>query len=279
LDKKKVWDEGNLIIENEGLKYLCFKPFKKYKEELIHCFTTRIGGVSQNEYSSLNLGINKKDSIENVRENYRKICNAINVDINSLVMSKQVHGKNLMKIYEYDDLRDIKEGLSAETFDGFITNKKGITLVTFYADCVPVFFYDSRNKVIALAHSGWRSTVKKIAGEIVSDMVNKFNCSAFNIEVAIGPSIGKCCFEIGEDAYKEFKTEFLNLDKYCDMTGEGKWHVNLQEIIRDTLLEQGILEENIFISGICTQCNKEMFFSYRGDNGKTGSMAAFMQLI
>lgn len=277
---KRFKEEKDVIfIEDKGPKILQFKNLKKYENVLIHCFTTRLGGVSEGECYSLNLGLNRRDKPENVMKNYKLVADCLNIDIEDFVLSNQIHD-NKIKYVRYGDRG---KGLTRESdikgYDALITDQKGVALVTFYADCVPVFFYDPEKQIIALAHSGWRGTVKEIAAEVVNEMITKFNSRTDEIMVSIGPSIGKCCFEVGKEVYEEFIQKLPWSKRYCyENAVTGKWHIDLKAIIKNTLINCGVDDQNISVTGICTKCNKDVFFSHRGDNGKTGSMIALMQM-
>ena len=271
----------NTIIEHvkKGtLEFIQFKNLQKYEEMITHCFTTRRGGVSTGECESLNLGLNRNDSRENVEENYKRICKAMNIKYDSLVLSRQVHDNKIRII----SLKDLGKGITRENdligYDGFVTATPGITLVTFYADCTPIFLLDPIKKVICLAHSGWRGTIKEIAREAVGNMINEYGCLPEDIEAAIGPAISQCCFEVDEYVYREFQNKFSWINECTVIKKQGKWNIDLQEIIQRTLLESGLDPDKICISGVCTRCNNDLFFSHRGDGGKTGSLAAIMQL-
>jgi len=279
LAKRFEGEKDILFIEDRGPKILQFKNLKKYENVLTHCFTTRLGGVSKDECFSLNLGFNRNDKPENVFKNYKLVADCMNIDIESFVFSNQVHDNKI----KYIDYSDRGKGLTRESdikgYDALITDQKGITLVTFYADCVPVFFYDPEKEIIALSHSGWRGTVKEIAAEVINEMVTKFNCKVEEIIVSIGPSIGKCCFEVGEEVYEEFiKTLPWSIQHCCTGAENGKWNIDLKAVIKNTLINCGVVSKNISVTGICTKCNKDVFFSHRGDNGRTGSMIALMQM-
>jgi YfiH family protein len=267
-----------ITVESNGLKYIQFTNFKKYDNRIAHCFTTRLGGVSAGEYDALNLGFNKDDKKENVIENYNRICSELDIDPGNMVFSSQIHDKKV-RVVDYNDRgKGIARTGDIVGYDGLITNCKNVALVTFYADCVPLFFYDCAKDVIALAHSGWRGTIKGIAKETLTKMSEEFGCRAENIEVAIGPSIGKCCFEVGKEVYDEFSCTFEWSEDYCKKTGEAKWHIDLQGIITRMLINAGVDAQKICNTSLCTKCNKDVFFSHRGDKGKTGSMAAIMQI-
>lgn len=266
-------------IGNGELRLLQFKNLLTFSKEITHCFTTRLGGVSSGECFSLNMGFNRNDSKENVIENYQRVCDAVGIDIRDTVLSRQIHDNKIYKVASSDKGKGIFRENDLSGYDGLMTNEKGIALVTFYADCVPLFFYDPDNKAIALSHSGWRSTQKSIAAETVKAMEKEYGTESSKLICAIGPSIRQCCFEVGEEVVEDFCNTIQWSDKYCKKENNDKWHIDLQGIIKNTLLITGVLENNITDANLCTKCNKDIFFSHRGDNGKTGSMTAIMQLL
>jgi len=273
-----IENNDNIILtQKEDLLYIEFKNLKKYVDILTHCFTTRLGGVSQGECTSLNLSFNRNDSKQNVLENYRIIADAIGVDFDKMVLSNQIHDDKI-RIVQLDDAG---KGLTRESdiigFDGLSTNQPGIPLVTFFADCVPVLFFDPVNKAITAVHSGWKSTVKNISYQALMVMKDNYGSNFKDIQVAIGPSICSDCFEVDIDVYNSFVQKFSWCQEFTNYRN-GKYYIDLQQIIRRVLVDVGVLSENISISGVCTKCNNDVFFSFRGDNRKTGSLAAIMML-
>lgn len=237
-----------------------------------HCFTTKRGGVSKGEFESLNLRMNCNDSRENILMNYKIICDEICVNFEDLVFSKQVHDDKI----EIADREDCGNGIiktqKFESADALITAECGVPIAVFSADCVPVFFLDTENRVIALAHSGWRGTVSRIAEKTVLKMEKEFASKPENIIAAIGPSIQVCHFEVGDEVAERFNNEFGGdvLEKH------EKYHVNMQKAIKKQLAECGT--GKIIDSGICTYCNHDLLFSHRYTNGRRGVMAAIMEL-
>lgn len=268
-----------ICINNNGVEYFRFRNLSRYGDVIAHCFTSRIGGVSRSEFASLNLGINGSDSKENVLENFRRISEALGIEANNLVFSKQVHGASVFEAdYAHRGI-GMPGGEGLEGYDALVTDKRGVALATFHADCVPVFLFDPPKRAIALAHSGWRGTVKEISGAAVRKMESLYGCDPETILAAIGPSIGQCCFEVGVEVGEEFVHNLRWSLPFMRKNGTGKWNIDLWGIVRTTLVKSGIKEENICVSGICTKCRNDLFYSYRRDGGKTGSMAAIMQII
>lgn len=244
-----------------------------------HCFTTRKGGVSQGIYHSLNTSLIKSDPAENVRENLDRVCTAIGIDCKKLVFSQQVHGDHIRIVTAEDLGKGItKESDILET-DALITNVPGVPLITFYADCVSVFILDPVNRAVGLAHSGWKGTVLKIAQKTLVKMMETYGTRPENCLVGIGPSIERSCFEIKEDAAQLFKDSFP--DWACFMAKKDQEHYTADLWLANELMltALGVQPQNITVSGLCTCCNEDLFFSHRRDRGKTGSLSAIIELV
>ncbi len=266
----------------KDVPYLSF-PVLSEISFLKHAFSTRLGGVSSDIFSSMNFGVDAftvKDDPANIMENYTRMANSIGVDPHSLVISRQVHKTNIRVVNENDRGKGLFSPTDYEEIDGLITNQPNITLVTKYADCVPLYFVDPKNKAIGLTHSGWRGTVKKIGKITVEEMNKNFGSNPKDIIAVVGPSICVDCYEIGEEVAEEFKKAFpKNYENGILIAkGNGKYQLNLWEANRTVLSEAGLLPENIHISGVCTCCNSDLFFSHRKTEGKRGSLAAFLAL-
>ncbi|TCK98296.1 hypothetical protein EDC19_0716 [Natranaerovirga hydrolytica] len=264
------------INEKDNVMYITIPSFEA-TNCVKHCFTTRLGGVSDGYFSSLNLGYNRGDLDSNVVANYKIICDTLDISYDQLFFSDQVHKDNVYAVTK----KDINHPNSKiKEVDALITNEKDIPLVTFYADCVPIYFLDPIKKVIGLAHAGWRGTVKKIPSKTIQKMIETYDCLPQDILIGIGPSIGKCCYEVSEDVATEFINVFSSAysKKIIQSTINHKFKVDLWQANRYTLLEAGILEKNITVTDLCTQCHKDVFFSHRATNGKRGNMAAIMAL-
>lgn len=250
-----------------------------------HGFSTRLGGVSEGIFSSMNLSQGNgplKDEKERVLKNYHRIAKSIGIEVNSIVLSQQVHKTNLRVVTGEDRGKGLFTPRDYEEIDGLITNEPGITLVTTYADCVPLFFVDPKKRAIGLAHSGWRGTVAEIGGRTVEELQRQYSCDPKDIIAVIGPSIGKECFEIGEEVAAEFAKTFPKaydqgiLSKYGD---NRKYLCDLWEANRQVLIKSGLNAENIHISGVCTCCNDDLLFSHRKTAGRRGSLAAFLAIV
>lgn len=244
-----------------------------------HCFTTRIGGVSKSPYRSMNLGTKTMDNNKDVLKNYEIICNTLEIDFKNLVLSDQVHKDKILLVGDEHKGSGILYDSKLSEIDALITNKSNVALVTLYADCVPIFILDKKRRIIALAHGGWRGTVKKIGKKVIERMISDFDTDPRDCIIGIGPSIGKCCYEVDDYVINKFKDSYDNVSEFIQDKGNGKYLLDLWKANMKSLVEVGVRSQNITISNICTKCNNDVFFSYRAENGKTGRMAAMLQLI
>jgi len=266
------------FINKDGVGFITFKrlsdiPFIK------HGFSTRIGGVSEGEYNSLNLGIKTEDTKNNAIKNIEKFVLAVGVELENLVMSDQIHS-DIINVVNIDDKgKGYTKERDYSGIDGLVTNIKGIPLMTIFADCVPIFFVDPIKKAIGVSHAGWRGTKLKIGKKTVNVMVSEYGSNPKDIIAVIGPSIGECCYEVDKRVIDEFNTSFVDTSTFVFPKEESKYQLNLWNANNIVLKEAGLLDENIIISNLCTGCNIDLFYSYRRENGNTGRMGAIIQLI
>jgi len=243
-----------------------------------HGFTTRQGGVSTGHLRSLNLGENRGDDPERVRENYRRVARAVGFDLHKLVYTRQVH-ENTVRYAVPADSRALYTPMDY-TCDGLYTDVPELPLACFTADCVPVLLCDPANGVIAAVHCGWRSTVADILGVAVAQMCAR-GAEKASIRAAIGPAIGACCFEVGADV-TEAMYAWLGAEAAPFIREKpgapGKYLADLRGADRRRLLKLGLKEEHIDVSDECTMCAPEKFWSHRATRGKRGSQAAFIVL-
>lgn len=245
-----------------------------------HGFSTRIGGVSEGIYSSMNLSFSRGDDGDKVRENFRRMAEAIDVEADSLVFAAQTHTTNVRKVTLDDKGKGIISLLDYQDVDGLITNEPGVCLTTFYADCVPLFFVDPVHRAIGLSHSGWRGTVGRMGQATLDKMKEEYGTEAKDVIAAIGPSICQDCYEVSEDVIGKFQAAFE--EKYWKdlfyQKENKKYQLNLWMANEIILKEAGVLKENIAVTNVCTNCNSDVLFSHRATGGARGSLAAFMAL-
>lgn len=273
--------EENVLKECmiDGVGMLQF-PLLEKSGVVKHGFSTRLGGVSEGIYSTMNLSFSRGDKEEAVRENYRRIAKALDVPEDSFVLSHQTHTTNVVKVTKADYGNGLTRPLSYQDVDGLITNEPEICLTTFYADCVPLYFVDPVKKAIGLSHSGWRGTVGKMGKCTIEKMQKEFGCDPKDMIVAVGPSICQDCYEVSEDVIEEFQAAFEEKDwnQLFYKRSNGKYQLNLWKANELIFLEAGIPRTQIAITNLCTCCNPEVLFSHRASHGKRGNLAAFLAL-
>lgn len=236
-------------------------------------FTMRLGGVSHGSISGYNFGFRVGDSSADVLENYRLLAGDMGFDLKKTVCARQTHTDNIRAVSCDDGGKGIFQ-LESDIVDtdALVTDRRGMALIVFTADCTPVLLYDPQRGAVAAVHAGWRGTVKNIAGKAVQKMCSEFGSRPQDILAAIGPSIGPCCFEIGGDTAALFE------DKYLTELSGGKFRADLWSLNRDLLKNEGVQPENIHISEVCTMCSADKYYSYRTHKEHTGRQVAFIVL-
>ena len=241
-----------------------------------HCFTTRFGGVSTGIFSSLNLGSNRGDDPEAVRENYRRVCALMGAGIDEAAVTKQVHGAVVRTV----DAADRHACLSVVPYeaDGLVTAEKNLPLLCFTADCVPALLCDAGAGVIAAVHCGWRSSVGDILKNAVEAMC-ALGAAPGEICAALGPAIGRCCFETDDDVPQAIEA-WLGGDTagLFVRRADGKTLVDLRGANRRRLVQLGLRPEHIDVSDECTFCSHDKYWSHRYTRGRRGSQAAAIVL-
>lgn len=268
-NQEHIFDEK----EKNGVPYLSYPLFEE-TGAVNHGFSTKLGGVSKGHCATMNISTTRGDDPAAIEENKRRIAAAIGVRPESMTFTHQTHTTNVAVVRAED------EGKRFMETDGLVTNVPGICLVTFFADCVPLFFVDPVKKVIGLSHSGWRGTVGKIGKVTVEKMVSEYGCDPADIRAAIGPSICQDCYEVSEDVIEQFKESFAE-ELWTELfykKENGKYQLNLWRANEAVFREAGIVKEHIAVTNVCTHCNPDILFSHRTTGDKRGNVSAFLAL-
>lgn len=241
------------IIEKykDGILYYQIEGFE-FENRFNHIFSTRIGWRQENIFGDL--------------------AKVLDIPEEKIYRAKQVHGTDILIIKDQD-----YNSISIEEKDGFVTNIKNIALATYHADCVPIYFHDRKEKVIGLAHAGWKGTLNNISKSVIENMIEHFDSKVEDIIVAIGPSIGVCCYEIGNDVEKLFLEKYTS-ERDMIIDKNNKIYLDLWKVNETNLLKLGIKKENICHSNICTSCRTDKLFSYRKEKGTKNRMIAAIRL-
>ena len=273
-------DQKNIFREKEGeTPFLSFRLLEDTKT-VKHGFSTRLGGVSEGYYASLNLSFTRGDEETCVRENFRRIAGAIGVSCEDMVLSRQTHTTNVRKVTEADRGSGVLYPASYTDVDGLITDIPGICLVTSFADCVPLYFVDPVRKAIGLTHSGWRGTVGKIGKITVEKMQKEFGSDPKDIVAAVGPSICQDCYEVSEDVIERIRQNFdpSLWEKFFYRKPNRHYQLDLWKMNEEIFLEAGLLPEHIAVTNACTHCNPKVFYSHRAMGEQRGNLCAFLAL-
>ena len=269
----------NMTLKGDKTPFLVYNKLEEIPF-IRHAFSTRLGGVSTGVCESMNLAFGRGDSRETVLENYRLMCESAGFEFESLCSSVQIHEAKVKVVTAEDRGHGILRERKWTSADAIITNDKDVTLVTYYADCTPLFFIDTKNHAIGLAHGGWRGTVERIALNTIDEMKKNFGTNPEDLICAVGPVIGRCCYEIDSACAEHFKAlSEIDYKLVLDEKPNGKFMADLALTNKLLLLHAGVKEENIVVSDLCTQCNSELLWSHRATKGQRGTMAAFMQIL
>ena len=203
------------------------------------------------------------------RDEIRKILQGMSdYQFKKIISPRQTHTNNVVVINEDNldyELQDV---------DGVITKLKGVALTIATADCQSIILYDKKNEVIGNIHSGWKGTLNKILSNGINLMIKEFSSNVEDIIVCIGPSIMGCCFEVDKDVVDMFNNNFTDIEKFIRLgeikDGKQKYYIDTVEINKRELINLGILEDNIYLSNICTKCSSDIYYSYRVDGQDSG---------
>jgi len=242
---------------------------------IVHGFSTRLGGVSEGDYASLNLRGSEScdDSRENVAENYRRFCAAIGADVSRVVLSRQVHEDTVRVV----TAADAGKGLWQErdySADALITNERGLPLFVFSADCIIILLTDGVSGAVGAVHAGWRGTALGIVKKTVEAMGRAYGTKPEHIRAAIGAGIGPCCFETHNDVPDAMLAAMGEEAKAFIQPAGEKWTVDLKGINRHLLMTSGVPAEQIDVCALCTACHPELYWSHRKMGNRRGVQAA-----
>ena len=271
---------------------------ERFRDKIVYDFSTKHGGVSTGIYASMNLSFSMGDDPEKVTENYRLWCEGLGVDYKRTVLLSQMHTTNVVRV----DETNCGEGLfrkRQQYTDGMVTNCKGIALITYHADCVPLYFYDPVHEAIGMAHAGWRGTVGGMAQVMASKMKDEFGSAPEELYTRIGPCISQKYFECDSDVVDEVAAmpvwDMLDLpasslhevpgydrrlpEEICTFDeAAGKYHVSLSRLNKLVMEAAGVPAEQIDMADACTYEHDELYFSHRRQGRARGGQAAMLML-
>lgn len=262
------------LVDLNGVPVIRYRIFEGFP--VIHGISTRLGGVSEGFCGSMNMNVKCCDTIEHVAENRKRFAGALGYEDEKLVMSDQVHQTTIFEVKK----EDAGKGVVRQGVDGLMTDVPGLPLMTFYADCVPLLFYDPVNQVIAMAHSGWRGTVARIGRICLERMKEVYGTEPKDVRAAIGPSICQECYEVDDPLLTAFHEAFGDeADAWFKPSDKPDHYLlDLAGVCRYTLVSAGVPMDQVAMPDLCTCCNPELLFSHRASNGKRGTLSVVMEI-
>jgi polyphenol oxidase len=265
------------VFQQKDISFLQIEKWHQLNEKLIAGFTTRNGGVSDPPFQSLNLGLHVPDNQEKIIRNRELLAKKLNISLKNWVSGEQVHDNQVQMINLDNQGQGSREySSSVQGVDGLITNSKGILCTAFFADCVPLFFFDPVTEMIGIAHAGWKGTVGGMATSMVQALKEK-GVNESNLLVVIGPSISQEMYEVDEKVVANIEEKFR--EKCVVPSRKNRYLLDLKKLNVEILLQSGVLRHNIDVTNYCTYKDESLFFSHRRDKGKTGRMLGFLGII
>ena len=268
---------------NEPLVYGCFQGVGLLQAPQMAslgfacALSTRVGGVTTGEAASMNLSFKRKDTEENVRENYRRLAAALGRPLESFCLSRQVHGIAVLEADAADARRSLAPGAVSREGDAWISNDSSLTLIRHHADCTPVYLADPEHRAMGLIHAGWKGSVQSITARTLQAMTQRYGSRPERMWALIGPAISACCFEIGPDVAQLLDEGFPGAG-LVQRRGDSLYG-DLKACNRLQLLQGGLPEAQVLTSTLCTACRNDLLYSHRREHGHTGIMASVMYLL
>ena len=253
------------------LTWLKVDPWERY-EGLLHGFMGRRGGNSVGAYAGLNVSYRVGDDNQVVSQNVCDVKHLVGIHDGKIVTMKQVHGDQIVEVKD----KALKETGEA---DGMVTVGTGIHLGVLTADCVPILIVAPKHKIVAAVHAGWRGTLMGIAAKMVRRFNDDYGVAPEEIEAALGPSIGACCYEVKDDVTGPLREKWGRIADESIQIRDGKSFVGLRDLNRGILQRTGVPSDRIYRIGPCTSCAPEEFFSYRREKKETGRQISFIGWI
>ena len=232
---------------------------------LVHAVFTRLGGVSRGSFATLNISENVADDPAAVAENRARIYAYLGIKAEQVVTAGQVHGNRVARVTAAD------AGHTLPQTDGLLTDTPGLALMLRFADCQPIILYDPEHHALALVHAGWRGAAQGIPRRAVEAMQSAFGSRPAALIAGLGPAIGPCCYTVGQDVAAAMGYALSDWHQVLEPQGENLWRFDLPAANAQLLADAGV--RDIEQTAICTACHTEIFFSHRGDGGRTGRFA------
>ena len=274
MDKPSLNEDKFVWKKNDQVEYFKSPAWEAYSF-VAHAFCTRRGGVSSGRFAALNMSGREGEEDANVSANWDIAAAAFGLTRRHFFRIHQVHGDKILVIDSADFLIHTCRSLE---YDAVVTNRPGLALCILTADCVPVLVADPARRIVAAVHAGWRGTALNISGQVVTLLRERFGSSTRDIRAAVGPAIGPCCYEV-DDAVRAAMDRHPGRDAIFTKQKEpGKWRLDLALANRLQIEAAGVTGGNIQVANLCTSCRRDLFYSHRGEGGKTGRLLNFIMI-
>lgn len=274
-------DTPMFLMHSDGIPLFSYRLFDPYSTNVTNVVSTRLGGVSEVPYDSLNLSLSSPDSKESVLENRRLLASAIHVDLSQLMIAQLIQGTHIEAVTQEIVALNSSERIEAlQGTDGLLTNIPEVALAVLIADCTAVTFFDPYRKAIAIAHSGWRGTAGNIVTKMVQTMNKTYGCDPADILVGMSPNMSGDTFQVRSDVLAIFRSHFgEEVDRFFRyQDDDGSYRLDLNDLLLWQLHGCGIHEDHIEVAGIDTAARTDLFYSHRAERGKTGRFCGLIVL-
>lgn len=270
---------GELTLRTrEGIRY--FLDPKLEEEGLLVVFTTRLGGISQGSYATLNLSFKVGDEEERVMRNRSKLFDILNLPLQQLVCAEQVHRDGVFLVTkEWAGRGAFSQERSISGADAMITREVNLPLAMFYADCLPIIMVSPSKRIAAIVHAGWKGTYAEVSAKTLRQMRRQVRDNLEDLAVYFGPSIRGCCYQVDEELFGQFRRKFPLHSQSCFLQCGGSYFLDLEQINRESLKIQGVKETRMASLGHCTACHNHLYFSFRRSRRETGRQAGVVCIL
>ncbi len=243
-----------------------------------HAFSTRLGGCSSGEFATLNTAYHTGDRENNVIENRRRFFHLFNYDYREVVSAAQVHGTALAVVNRENRGEGALSGSARKKCDALVTTEERLPLTAYSADCMLIYFVSKQMPLIALAHAGWRGTLGGIGINVIRFLQSNYGADPQQMLVALSPAICRSCYRVDEETAELFSSAGWSSSAYQEPAAEDGFKLDLTAVNKEQMVINGIKTENLSSTGLCTSCNRDLFYSYRRDRGITGRMLGFIAI-
>ncbi|GFP34534.1 polyphenol oxidase [Candidatus Hakubella thermalkaliphila] len=254
---------------------------RKLKEEgFLVVFTTRLGGISQGSYATLNLSFKVGDEEERVIRNRSKLFDILNLPLQQLTCAEQVHGDRVFLVTkELAGRGAFSQESSISGTDAMITRETNLPLAMFYADCLPVILISSSQRIVAIVHAGWKGTYAEVSAKTLRQMRRQVRDNLEDLAVYFGPSIRGCCYQVDGELFGQFRKKFPLHSRSCFLERGSSYFLDLEQINRESLKIQGVEKTRMASLGYCTACHNDLYFSFRKSRRETGRQAGVVCIL